>query len=82
MFKKYVNMILACPKMPGIILNITNVCVQKSLKHTLPYQSKNANTGPKYTNTQMHKVCANAGSVSHRDQQKSIDINIKSYEKS
>ena len=28
-------MILACPKMPGISLNITNVCVPKSLKHTL-----------------------------------------------
>ena len=29
-------MILACPKMSGISLNITNVCVQKSLKPTLP----------------------------------------------
>ena len=29
-------MTLACPKMPGISLNITNVCVQTSLKHTLP----------------------------------------------
>ena len=33
---KYLNMILACPKMPGISLNITNVRVPKSLKHTLP----------------------------------------------
>ena len=29
-------MILACPKMPGISLNITNVRVLKSLRHTLP----------------------------------------------
>ena len=34
--QKYLNMTLACPKMPGISLNITNVCVQTSLKHTLP----------------------------------------------
>ena len=33
---KYLNMILACPKMPGISLNITNVHVPKSLKHNLP----------------------------------------------
>ena len=36
MFQKYLNMILACPKMPGISLNNTNVCVQNSLPKKYP----------------------------------------------
>ena len=84
-------MILACPKMPGISLSITNVCykshwstpymVLRTLRapsggrhfiwHCIQYnfsskkygfteqeQSKNANTGPKYTNTQSTPKCS------------------------
>ena len=78
-------MTLACPKMPGISLNITNVCVQTSLKHTLP-DFKNPEsaiwrqvvviTSPFYAASQIHKVRPNAASFSHRDEQDSITIII------